>query len=696
MITDGIVKSTCGICFNNCGVLFQMESGRAVSIKGDPESPVNKGYLCAKGMASLEYLYHPDRLKYPLKRTGKRGQAQWQRLSWDDALNEIASELLKAREHYGAESVVFVDGSAKGLQDAVLRRFVNAFGCPNMVSTDHICFVPRKSASVITYGSYAIPDYEYPPSCIVLWGVNLTETRVGEYLEFQKACKKGARYVVIDPRRTALARKSDLWLQPRPGSDLVLALGLIDVIISQNLYDKGFVDSWTTGFDALRAHVKDYPPEKVAEISWVPAETIREAARTYANNTPASIQLGNPIDHNLNSFQTARAICILRAITGNLGRPGGELERSSLTSLDYFSPEITLQNMVTRDRWQKRVGAEHDLVLTGAYTLPQSVVKAILEKKPYPIRMTYIQACNPLLTWSNAQRTYEALQKLPFTVVSDMFMTPTAAMADIVLPAASYLEFNSVVAPPYFPAAQVQQRVARVSECRSDFEIINELAKRVGLGDYFWQSEEHFLDMILEPLGLSFDEFRKVGVLTQSKAYRLYKKNGFPTPSGKVELYSDTLKARGFDPLPIYREIPETPSSNPELAEEYPLILTSWKSSAYRHSGGRQIASLRGSHPDPITIIHPITAQHLAIEDGDWVILETRRGKIKQKARLSEDIDPRVVGTDYGWWFPEKEASCLYEWSGSNINVLTDDEPPFSHEMGSSNLRGILCKVYKE
>lgn len=696
MITDGVVRSTCGICFNNCGVLIQMANGRVTRIKGDPDSPVSRGALCEKGLTSLEYLNHPDRLKQPLMRTGGKEEGQWRRISWDDALGEIASKLTKARDQYGAESVAFIDGSAKGLQDAVFRRFVNAFGSPNIISTDHICFVPRKSASVITYGFYAIPDYEYPPSCVLVWAANLADTRIGEYSEFYKAVKEGTKLVVIDPRRTALARKADLWLQPRPGSDLALALGFINVIINENLYNVEFVRSWTNGFDELKAHVQDYPPEKVAEITWVPAETIRETAKTYATNRPACVQLGNPIDHNVNSFQTARAISILRAITGNLGRPGGELERSSLTSLDYFSPDITLQDMVTTERWQKRVGAEHNFVLTGAYTLPQSIVKAILEEKPYPIHAAYVQACNPLLTYSNAQRAYVAFEKVPFLVVADMFMTPTVALADIVLPVTSYLEFDSIVAPPYYPAAQIQQRVAQVGECRTDFQILNDLAKQVGIGEYFWEGEQQFLDSLLEPLGLTFEEFRKVGVLTQCKEYRLYKKNGFQTPSGKVELYSKTLKERGFDPLPTYRRIPETPYSNPDLAREYPFIFTSWKSSPYRHSGGRQIDSLRGSYPDPVTIINPQTAQGLGIKEGDWVYIETKRGRIKQKAHLSEDLDPRVVGLDYGWWFPEKGASGRYGWKESNVNILTDDESPFNPEMGSSNLRGILCKVYKK
>jgi anaerobic selenocysteine-containing dehydrogenase len=692
---EEIIRSTCGICFTNCGVLLHILNGRVTRIEGDPNSPVNKGRLCAKGLASLEYLYHPERLRHPLKRVGEKGEGKWQRVSWNEALSAIASELMQAKDNYGAESVAFIDGSAKGLQDAVLRRFANAFGSPNIISTDHICFVPRKSASVMTYGFYPIPDYEYPPSCILVWAANLADTRIGEHDQLCKAIDKGARLIVVDPRRTELARKADLWLQLRPGSDLALALGMINIIINDGLFDKDFVENWTVGFDKLKAHIQEYPPEKIAELTWVPAEAIRMAAKTYATNKPACIQLGNPIDHNVNSFQTARAISILRAITGNLGCAGGELEESSLASLDYFSPEIIFQDKVTAERWQKRIGAEGEFVSPGTYTLPQSLVKSIIEEKPYPIHAAYIQACNPLVTYSNARQAYKAFKKLKFSAVADMFMTPTAALADIVLPVASYLEYNSIVCAPYYPVAQVQQQVAQVGECRSDFEILNQLAWSVGLGEYFWDDEHQFLNEILRPVGLSFDEFRKVGVISGAKQYRVYEKNGFHTPSGKVELYSRQLEERGFKPLPTYHELPETPYSDPELGKEYLFILTSWKSAPYRHSGGRQIASLRGSHPEPITYIHPQTAQGLGVKDGDWVYIETRRGSIKQKAALSTDIDPRVVGVDYAWWFPERGASNMYGWAESNINILTDDKPPFNRETGSSNLRGILCKVHK-
>jgi len=237
--------------------------------------------------------------------------------------------------------------------------------------------------------------------------------------------------------------------------------------------------------------------------------------------------------------------------------------------------------------------------------------------------------------------------------------------------------------------------VAELDECWSDFKILNELAKKMDLGEFFWENERDFLDVILKPMGIDFDEFRERETLSGDKEYYHYKLKGFATASGKVELFSDQLREWGLDPLPVYYEPPETPFSNPELAKEYPLILTSWKSEYYRHSGGRQIGVLRKLHPDPVVYIHPETSSSLGITEGDWVWIATKKGHIRQKAAFSEDINPRVVGVDYAWWFPEKGADQLYGWRESNINILTDDSPPYNKELGGVSLRGIACKVYK-
>ena len=688
-----IVKSTCGLCYAGCGILIHLEDGKPIRIEGDPESPVNSGLVCEKAMASLEYLYHPERLGYPLKRAGRRGEGNWQRISWDEALDTVAERLSSIKNESGAESVVFIHGAAKGLQETYLRRFANVFGSPNLSSTGHVCFLPRKFGSITTFGYKPNADYGHPPRCIVVWGSY--KSKIAEFHSTLEAVDKGATLIVIDPRKTELSQRANTWVRLRPGSDCALALGMIHVIIDEELYDKEFIEQWTVGLDELRVHVKDYPPERVARITWVKEDLIGEIARIYATTRPGCIQMGNAFEHTINSFQTVRAISILKALTGNLSVPGGEVFRKPLPIPDRYAPELSLDNMLPEEKRKLRLGAANEFAPFYQYAHPPAVIKAMREGKPYPLRMAYIQGANPLLTYPNAEEVYKALMGLEFLAVAELFMTPTAALADIVLPSASYLEFDSIANAPYYPIAQVQQKVAEVDECRPDFKILGDLAKKTGLGEYFWEGEKDFLDLILRPAGIDFDDFREQGSMAGHIEYHHYKEKGFNTPSGKVELFSPQLQEWGLDPIPNYYELRESPLGDPELAREYPLVLTSWKSEYYRHSSQRQVKALRDQHPEPIVYVNPKTAAESGINEGDWVWVATRRGRIRQKAMLSEDIDPRVVGVDYAWWFPERGAEELYGWRESNINILTDDRPPYGRELGTPNLRGILCRVYK-
>jgi len=691
-----IIKTACVACQAGCGLLVYVEEGKITKLSGDPESPVNLGKLCLKGAASLDYLRHPARLKYPLRRTGERGSGQWECISWDKALDEVAKSLIKAKTMYGTESVVFMRGSFKGgYEGAYLARFANAFGSPNIASMASVCFQPRVYGSMITHGFNPVPDYDYPPACILIWGANLPETRFGEGLYTLKALQNGSKLIVVDPRKINLAHRAKIWLQLLPGSDLALALGLIHVVMKEGLCDQAFVDKWTVGFDELKNHVEQYTPEVVEKITWVPEDLIRGAARLYATSKPAVLQAGNAIDHTANNFQTARALAILRAITGNLGIPGGELACSQPDIVQMGSPEFDLRDKLHKEVRDKRLNAGDRFLPFVFYALPQSIVKAVLKGEPYKVHAAYILGGNMLLTYTNSQNVYKALKEIDFLAVADMFMTPTVAMADIVFPVGSFLETDGIITPPYYPIVQVQQKVAQVGECRSDYEIMAGLARRTGIGEWFWDNEKECLDYIMKPAGLTFEEFGKVGRLVGKKEYRKHEKGGFSTPSKKVEIYSQRLKDWGFDPLPTYREISETPLSTPELTKEYPLVLTSWKTEEYRHSGGRQVEYLRKRHPEPLVSIHPDTATRFGITDGDMVCIETKRGRIYQKAAVTTDIDRRVVGVDYAWWFPEKGSENMYNWAEANVNILTDDGLPWGNEMGTPNLRGILCKVYK-
>ncbi|MCX6012077.1 MAG: molybdopterin-dependent oxidoreductase [Chloroflexi bacterium] len=596
-------------------------------------------------------MYHPDRLKYPLKRVGKRGEGKWQQVSWDEALDQAAKAFQNVKEKYGAESVAMIHGGSKGYRDSYLARLANLFGTPNISWQGHVCAIPNSIAGQMTYGAGLGVDYDYPPACIVIWAGNPSETSFNGYPKLIDAMKRGTKIIVIDPRATLLTPKAEMWLKVRPGSDLALALGMINVIINENLYDKDFVKDWTVGFSELKKHVKAYSPEKVSEITWIDADTIRKAARFYATNKPACILGGNGLEHNLNSFQAARAISILRAITGNIGIPGGHLQLAHGTDLlNRKGPELEFWDRLPKEQLQKKVDAKYKYIpeyLPMARRVPpESIMKAIIDEDPYPVKAVYMAACNSLLTHANAQYVFKALNKLDFLLVSDLFMTPTAALADLVLPVSSFLEHNDIdqLGDKIVP----QLKVAQIGECRSDYGIISGLARKLGLGEHFWNTEEECLDAILAPSHITFEELKKVSISRSEHQYRKYLNNGFSTPSHKVELYSSRLKEWGFDPLPVYYEPQETPLSDPELAKEYPLVFTTWKSGIFRHSRLRQIKSLRLKRPDPVINIHKETAGKLGIKDGDWVYIENKRGRIKQKAVLSSEIDPRVVIVDYG------------------------------------------------
>ncbi|MFC1861592.1 molybdopterin-dependent oxidoreductase [Chloroflexota bacterium] len=651
--------------------------------------------LCIKGATSLDYLTNPKRLRYPQKRVGAIGDGKWQQITWDEAFNTIADKFTKLKGKYGAESIAFIWGGAKGYQDTWLARFANIFGSPNISSMALISYVCRAYASSITYGAMLFPDYEYPPALILMWAANTHNTAIGEWKRTTDALKKGAKLIVIDPWQSEFAKEAQVWVKPRPCTDLALALGMMNVIINENLYDKNFVAKWTVGFDKLKAHIQAYSPEKVAEITWVPAETIRQIARMYATTKPACLIRGNGIDNNVNNVQVCRALAILRAITGNLGKPGTDVEWSPSGVLSKGSPDLSAQNALSAEVRAKRLNAKDGMMPIVFYTLPQGIVKSILTGKPYPIKAAFVQGANLLHTLPNSNETLTALTKLDFMVVTDYYMTPTAELADIVLPVAMFLEIDSLHEGEYIQAANVIQKVAQTGECLSDYQIYMGLAKRLGMSKYFWDTDKGLLDFIMESAGLSFDEFRKVGQVSGSKQYRKYEKTGFNTPSGKVEIYSSKLAEWGFPPLPVYIEPPESPLSAVDLYKDYPFVFTNHKIACFHHARDRYNEALRRCHPEPIVHIQTDTARRLGIKERDMVYIETKRGKVKQKANLVLEIDPRVIIADYGWWFPERDASTLYGWSEANLNILTDNSQPWSKEMGTPTLRGIVCNIYK-
>jgi anaerobic selenocysteine-containing dehydrogenase len=687
------VKSFCArLCSGTCGILVTLEGQMITHIKGDPDCPFNRGAICPKGRALPELLYHPDRLTVPLRRIDRKGAGQWQPISTDEALDAIAAKLKDCVKEIGPESIMLYVGAYRGLERDFIQRFARVLGTPNTVSVDNNCHVPRTMAARYTFGDMPFPDYEHPPKCIIIWGRNSLQTGGdGSPAQLRPALEKHTRLIVIDPRKIAPAARADIWLQPRPGSDGLLALGMLNVIVREKLYDADFVEKWTVGFKRLKDFIADYPPAAVAEKTWVPPARIEQAARLFAKADCAAIQWGNALDQTSNAFQTCRAVAILMALTGNLDIPGGAVFPDSVPLLrgENFSLAQNIAGPL-----KPAVGNRFKLAARANLVPSQEASKAILAQQPYPLKAGLIFGSNPLLTYAGAQETYAAFQKLDFMAAADLFMTPTVAMADIVLPVAAHLEYDDLVQHRGCVAAR-PRIIAPAGECRSDMQWINLIADRMGFGRYFWRDESDAIDAVLAPAGLNFERLKNLGIYCAEHHYRKYQARGFSTRSGKVELFSEPLREMGIDPLPVFAEPRLTPFGSPELTSEFPLVLTSSKNPFFYHASHRNIKSLRQLSPEPVTEMHPDTAATLGLNAGDRVCIETPAGKIRQWLRLNAHLDPRVVIAAFGWWFPERGPSELYGWQEANLNLLTDSAPPHDPALGSANLRGLMCRVYK-
>ena len=688
-----LIKTYCSrLCGGACGILVKVVDGKVIGVQGNPDCAFNEGYICPKGRALPELLNHPDRLTTPLKRIGEKGSAKWQAIPADEALDTIAGKLQGHMKRSGAESVLLYEGALKGLERHFIRRLASVLGTPNTVSTDDACHAPRTLAAKYTSGLRAYPDYDYPPKCLMVWGRNsLQNCSDGPPARFRTAFDQGTRFIVVDPRKISLASRADVWLKPRPGSDGLLALSMLNVIVDENLYDHDFVDEWVLGFDQFRAFIAGYPPNEVAERTWVPESQIRQAARLYATTKPAAIQWGNALDQTSNAFQACRAIVMLEALTGNLDVPGGGVFPDPLPMLSAAEFARVAGSPATTRR---AVGSQYTLAAEMGIVPSHESSRAILEEDPYPLRAALIFGSNPLLAHANAGTVYQAFKKLDFLVVAELFMTPTAEMADIVLPAAADLEYDALVKNQGCIAAH-PKIVEPPGACLSDGQWISRIAERMGGGQHFWESDAAAIDAILGPGGFTFEQLSAVGVYAPETRYQKYEESGFETPSGKVELFSRRLDDLGLDPLPTYHEPGQTPFGRPDLIEEYPLVLTNGKNPYFYHASHRNLPGLRRLSPEPLAELHPETAARLGLSQADMVFIETPQGKIKQRLRVNADLDPRVVIVALGWWFPERGPVDLYDWREANLNLLTDSAPPHDPAMGSPNLRGLVCKVYK-
>ncbi len=679
-----IIKTDCALCVNCCGINAYVDEGRLVKVEGMPDHPVNLGKLCPKGERLIEYVYSKDRLTHPMKREN----GAWKRISWDEALDTISTKLTGIKAQHGAHALAVYTGSV-GVEHLEVsffaQRFRGAYGTPNFITVDSGCWRARILARILTFGTFPSEDME-KTKCVLLWGHNPDESRFPLARQVRKAMGEGAKLVVIDPRRIPLA-KEGLHLQIRPGTDCALALGMINVIISEGLYDKEFVEEWTFGFDKLKEHVKQYTPEKVEEITWVPASDIRSSARIFATTKPGVIVQGVcSLERQKNNMQNNRVFAILQTLTGSIDVPGGWVSTNAIRLTDLRIPVD-----------EEPMGADEYPLFYKAWGMVTPYGHAmvfpdrVLSEKPYPIKALIVAGGDPAVTMPDSKKYREALEKLDLVVVMDVVMSETAKLADIVLPACSFVEQTGVgdfppVAMHGLPYIMLRKKVIEpLGECWPDWKIWSELGRKMGYGEHFpWETDEEMTEMLLAPSGITLKQLRDKpgGFFYTEKNYDRYKKKGFKTPSGKIELFSETFKEAGFDPLPVHTEPTQSPVTNTELAKEYPLILiTGARDINYIHGQLRHIPELRQIAPEALMEIHPQTAAKHGVRDEETVFVETKKGKIKIKAKLTEDIARQVVSIPHGW-------------ADANVNMLTDIElrDPIS---GYPEDKGLLCKITK-
>jgi len=710
---EAAAHAICRMCHGGCGTLVSVQDGRIKKVEGDPANPINLGKLCSKaGVPSIEQVYHPERIDHPLLR--ERRDQPFRRVSWDAAIAFIAQKMLALRAEFGAESVVFARGVSMN-NNQVLTRLANVFGTPNAISINYYCYGPRIAACAVTsagkfsartWDTVSIVDYYNRPACIVEWG---SQKRISNdhgligHTPVTQALRHKPVNILVDPRRPASAAKDDLWLPLRPGTDAAMALGWLNVILAEDLYDHAFVRDHCHGFDALCDRVRDYPPERVAAITGCPADSIRAAARLYATHKPAAIAWGTGLDHiGKNTFQAARAVHILMGITGNLDIPGG--------NAFWPTPQLgdcELWDLLPPEQHQKRIGADRFPGLNQrptVYAHPPSVFRAILTEQPYPVKAMIVVGNNPAVCYPNTQTVVAALQRLDLLVVSDIFLTPTARAAHVVLPAASNLErdeprlYMNIKGPGGMFLDTSTRNLAQLTvghtERRSDWDFLFALGRALGYTDHF-PSVERFVADALAPMGLTWDDLRAKDYVVQPLEFKKYERVGFGTPTGKFELWSTIAETWGLDPLPTHVEPEESPISTPELAAQYPLILnTGVRQPMYWNSNGHPLSSLRRIQPEPTLEIHPTTAARHGLTDRSYAWVETRRGRLRFAVRCSLRTREDVVSIPHGWWqpnSPDDDAGVFDVCS----NVLTDDDPSVCDPvLGSSPLKALLCRVY--
>jgi anaerobic selenocysteine-containing dehydrogenase len=790
-MTTQELHTYCAMCISRCGVVATVEDGRLTKVNVDPAHP--NGCICVKGTAAPEIVYSPDRLQSPMKRTKPKGEADpgWVQISWDEAMTLTAARLATTKEKYGAEAVVFGFGtpSGGGISDGArwLERLANAFGSPNLLASLHVCNWNREWGAQYTYGvATPPPDYDNA-NCILLWGMNPYATWPAAAARINRAKARGAKLIVIDPRKSGAVEKADLWLRVRPGGDGALALSMIHVLFEEKLYDETFVRDWTNGallvrednhqlltaadlspagdretffvwddrsgtlasyradrgydrgsvvaqlsgtrivtladgravactpaFQLLGDLASRYAPEQAEHFTWIAAQEVRRAVRLFVGEKPSCYYSWVGIELHRDATQTNRAICTFYALTGQFDKRGGNL----LYATTPTQP-ITGQELLPKEMTARRLGIDELPLGSPGHSgrvQAKHVYDAILTGKPYPVKALISFGGDPLIGNGDTLRGKAALHALDFFVDVDIFANPSAAFADLLLPASTCWEREGLM--PSFSTAEETATWAQLKpavvpplyESRADIEIVFDLANRLGLKEKFFVGDIDIgYDYHLAPSGLTVEQLRANRMGMRAALRTRYQKHaeidpqtgqprGFQTPTGKLEIYSTKFADSGYAPLPGMASHHNDRVGPNGTTDPFPLTLTSFRLMQFCDQQHRNIPRLRRQAREPLLEMHPETAGSLNILDGDWVKLETAHGGVKLRAKLNPSLHPKVVAVPYGWWQACNELELAgynpFTGDGANVNLIISNEAsdPIS---GAVAHRAQPCRVKK-
>lgn len=663
---SGVFRSVCPLdCPDTCALHVHKENGKIVKVTGNPDHPVTRGVICNKVRHMAERIYHPERILYPMKRVGAKGEGKFRRISWEEAIGEIVERFKRIMEEQGPEAILpysFYGNMGILNVDGMDRRFFNRLGSSKLDQT--ICSVAGTLGFGYTMGVRGgiDPEETADSKLIVIWGGNLASTNMHQVALAEQARKKGAKIVVIDVHRNRTGKWADWFIPVRPGTDAALALGMMHVLFAEGLVDEAFLQQHTHGYEQLREHVKSYPVDKVSRITGVPAEDIVRLARLYGTVSPSYIHIGNGLQHHDNGGMNVRTIACLPALTGQWGLRGGGATRGNSWYARVNGSALTRPdlrpNRSARTINMNRIG------------------EALLTLSP-PISALFVYCSNPAVVAPELGKVREGLMREDlFTVVHDLFMTDTAKYADLLLPATSSFENTDLYTSYWHHYIQLQEPIIPVQgESKSNFELFRTLAKAMGFEDEAFDDTEE--DMIRQALDNPSNPYLEGVTLEELKAHgwkRLNMERGkpflqkLPTSSGKIELYSARLEKQGLPALPTYMPLKEGfDGESRSAADEFPLMFISPPNHNFLNSTFANVPKLQKLEKRPTLHIHPEDANLRGIRDGDSVAVFNKRGRIELAAAVTDDLLPGVVVSQGLWWEGENTSH--------RVNLLTPSRP---------------------